>query len=114
MKISMTLSQSGKKAYQTINRRSAIAFILPERYATLSLSGNIDRFHKASAEVVGWGKRVFNSQCIDITRVRDDGINGYGFKEIWDRNISQVKPIWKFGLSDSLDEDRYQYVRVKK
>lgn len=60
-------------------------------------------FREAAAKVLDdRDRRVFNDNCIDIRKVRDDGAIGYCFKQVWDKKLNRVKAIGKEGLSDSL------------
>lgn len=60
-------------------------------------------FREAAGKVLDdRDRRVFNDNCINIKKVRDDGAIRYCFKQVWDKKLDNFKAIGKEGLSDSL------------
>ncbi|MDA8415386.1 MAG: hypothetical protein M0023_16550 [Desulfobacteraceae bacterium] len=62
-----------------------------------------EKLHAAALTVHDGKKSVFDVKGIHIRDVWDDGAIGYCFKDIWDKNLSNVKILGKDGLSDSDD-----------
>lgn len=60
-----------------------------------------DIFIKAISKVKDYkNKDVFDTNCVHIREVSDDGAIDYCFKELWDKNLNKIKPIGKRGVSD--------------
>jgi hypothetical protein len=80
------------------------------RYDEHDIWWHEERFFKAASKVKdGKGRQVFNPYAIDLRYFGDNRRVGYCTKEIWDKNISNVKLLCLDGLSDNQRVDSFCY-----
>lgn len=77
-----------------------------EKFEKHALHEHEDIFQKAAYRVKDEkGRRVFNSNCIKMVPVRDEGATGYCLKHIYDKTLHRIKVIGMSGLPDNLEDE---------
>jgi len=67
-------------------------------------------FKKAALKVKkANGKSFFKRECIDLSPYRTARAVSYCCKQINDTCLSRLKPLWKSGLTDDLDDFGHSY-----